>query len=449
VCRTGTHIMHFVKYREALGGGWGRGMKTCIQRWFEARTPEQRRQLAYQVVKYPSRDGWSQRDLIRLSHPYPNGYGEHYGHLLRYIAKGPQALVDLHGVVGSGTSPDWAEFLGAVELIRAEWKTMPITEVCSLIAEYTIPREALPTELLNVVYVWEAMLPTMPMTAMLRNLGKMGSLGLLTVGSTGEDTVTAALGSSEKIHASRVHPVQILSTMKIYASGKGIKGSLTWTPNKRIVSALDEAFYTSFKNVSPSNKRIRLAVDISASMDGSKIAGMEHLSAREGAAAMALVTMAVEPRADVVAYSTTMQKLDINPQRDRLNDVVNKMRALPFGGTICSLPMMDALQESDLDIEAFVSYTDSETYNGYSGWGSGYVSTSYGARSRERVEIPTVSVALKDYRQRSGLDTRHAVVAMAVNDLTLADPNDPRELDLVGFDASTPAVLSSFIAGDL
>jgi 60 kDa SS-A/Ro ribonucleoprotein len=48
-----------------------------------------------------------------------------------------------------------------------------------LINAFDLPREAIPTQWLNEVVVWEALLERMPMTAMIRNLGKMTSLGLL------------------------------------------------------------------------------------------------------------------------------------------------------------------------------------------------------------------------------------------------------------------------------
>ena len=42
-----------------------------------------------------------------------------------------------------------------------------------------LAREAVPTGLLNDPAIWDALLVDMPMTAMLRNLGKMSAVGLL------------------------------------------------------------------------------------------------------------------------------------------------------------------------------------------------------------------------------------------------------------------------------
>lgn len=40
-------------------------------------------------------------------------------------------------------------------------------------------REHIPTNLLNSVPVWQALLEKMPMTALIRNLSKLSSLGLI------------------------------------------------------------------------------------------------------------------------------------------------------------------------------------------------------------------------------------------------------------------------------
>ena len=54
-----------------------------------------------------------------------------------------------------------------------------ISAAKSVIEDYKLPREALPTELLKYKEVWDALLVDMPLTAMIRNLGKMTNVGLL------------------------------------------------------------------------------------------------------------------------------------------------------------------------------------------------------------------------------------------------------------------------------
>ena len=95
--------------------------------------------------------------------------------------------------------------------------------------------------------IWEALLEKMPMTAMIRNLGKMTNVGVLAPLSDGMSKVCEMLRNEKSLKDARVHPFSILLALKQYQAGQGDKGKLTWTPNQAIVTALDEAFYLAFK----------------------------------------------------------------------------------------------------------------------------------------------------------------------------------------------------------
>ncbi len=102
------------------------------------------------------------------------------------------------------------------------------------------------------------------------------------------------------------------------------------------------------------------------------------------------------------------------------------MSGLPFGGTDCALPMLYALDRGRA-VDTFVIYTDSETWAG---------------------DIHPVE-ALRRYRRETGIAARLIVVGMVANGFTIADPNDPGMLDVVGFDTSTPEVIGGFARGAL
>jgi 60 kDa SS-A/Ro ribonucleoprotein len=427
VCRTGTHLLHFAAYREALGGGWGRGMRRAVGNWFAEKTPQD---MAYQAVKYPSRDGWALADLLRLSHPK---LPPEHSFVAGYVVDGwPEQGPEIGTI-------DAATWLVVVETLRVAGLTA--TEKAGMIRTHRIPREAVPTELLNDPGVWDALLADMPMTAMIRNLGKMSNVGVLAPGSDASLTVVSRLMDPERLRKARVHPIAILAALKVYEQGKGERGKLTWTPDRTILAALDQAFYLAFGTVPATGLRIRAALDVSSSMDGSKVNGMPYLSAREAAAAMALVTAAVEPDVHFLAYSHTLVPLTIRPSM-RLDEVIRTMRAIPFGGTLCSLPIQQATA-SGAEVDLFVSYTDSETYNGA---GGGYY---YGLARDVPGSDMTASEALRAYRLRSGIAARHAVVAFTANEVSIADPRDAGQMDFVGLDSHMPHLLADFATGAL
>jgi 60 kDa SS-A/Ro ribonucleoprotein len=200
VCRTGTHLMHFAGYVDGMRG-WGRALRTAVAAWYE-QMPVQK--LAYQAVKYQQRDGWSHRDLLRLSHPAPGTWQRK--DVYHWITQGWPG-------VGDEPHPDQA--LGLIWAYEKAKSAKTAKEVCALISEYRLPREAVPTKWLTESSVWEALLPDMPTTALIRNLATMTRVGLLSEGSVAAAGVAAILTDESRLCAARVHPIAILSAMKV------------------------------------------------------------------------------------------------------------------------------------------------------------------------------------------------------------------------------------------
>jgi 60 kDa SS-A/Ro ribonucleoprotein len=431
VARTGTHIFQFATFVEGFRG-WGRSLRRAVGRWYAEQPVDA---LAYQAVKYRQREGVTHRDLLRLAHPAEEvsarnptlDVSAEHGRLFEWIVRGG----------------DTAGLPRVVEgFVRAQAAEKP-AETAALVREYELPREALVSEHLTSPDVWEALLERMPMTAMIRNLATMTRVGVVGRNSDGTAKVVEQLGDGERIRRARVHPIAVLAALRTYQAGRGARGQHTWNPVRVVVDALDAAFYTAFENVEPSDSRLLLALDVSGSMTGSWVAGVPGLSPRDASAALALVTAATEERYEVVGFYTGkggwkagaqrqwylghdgLTPLAISP-RQRLDDVVKEIDGLPFGGTDCALPMLYA-QAQEREVDTFVIYTDSETWAG---------------------QVHPVQ-ALADYRRVSGIPARLVVVGMVSNGFSIADPNDPGMLDVVGFDTATPQLISDFARGTL
>lgn len=404
VARTGTHILQFADYANSLRG-WGRGLRKAVGRWFTQMPVEQ---LSLQAVKYAQREGWSLRDLLRLSHPACGDDAERRA-ILNWIVR-----------------PDDAEAIAAaraLRLIEGKYQAKAATDakdIADIVRKYSLPREAIPTEALTSAEVWDALLVDMPMTAMIRNLGKMSQIGLLAPFAPASDYVAGRLRDAEQIVRARIHPFQLLLALRTYAKGRGDKGSLTWTPAGPIVEALDAAFDISFKNVKPSNKRILVGVDVSGSMRGSSCAGSPILSAVEAAAAMATFLVRTESKAHVMAFDTAAREFPLTSTQ-RLDDVVASIVKWG-GGTDLSLPVTYAL-ERKLEVDAIVILTDSETWAG----------------KQHAVQ------ALYQYRQRINPQAKLVVMAATANGGTICDPSDPLSFGVAGFDAAAPQLVMDFI----
>lgn len=420
VCRIGTHLFHFAEYVNAMRG-WGRGLRNAVGRWYVDRGADD---LAHQAVKYQQRDGWAHSDLLRLAHP--KAPSTQHDAVFRWMLSGADSLGEREvkrTVRGENRVAKYAavgELPKLIEAFEQAKRASHAGEIVKLIDEFNLPREAVPTQWLNEAVVWEALLERMPMTAMIRNLGKMTSLGLLGPFRDAKRKIIAKLRDETALKRARVHPLALLIAQKVYAQGHGEKGALKWSPVSAVVDALDDAFYASFQNVEPCSKPMLLALDVSGSMAGSMIAG-SCLSAREASAAMALVTAATESEYHIMGFSNRFIPLDITP-RMRLDDAIKRISNLPFQATDCALPMVWA-RENKLNVSAFITYTDSETF-------AGHIHPAQ---------------ALRQYRSEFVGIAKAVVVGMTSNGFTLADTNDRGMLDVVGFDTSAPAVIADFV----
>jgi len=396
VARIGTHLFNFAGFVEQFRG-WGRALRTAVTNWYNDKDTDR---LSYQLVKYRQRNGWSHRDLLRLAHPKAST-DEHQA-LYNWVTQGKacdSTIVDAFNRIQVATNKN---------------------EVVDLISNHNLPRECVPTEFLNDADVWGALLKHMPITAMVRNLGKMTSIGLLDSLNDATQHVVNSLANEDLLRRGRVHPIQILSALKTYENGRGIKGKLSWNPVTGIVDALDGAFYKTFQNVEPTGKRFYLGLDVSGSMTWGNIAGIPGLTPRVGTAAMALITAATEQNWHIAGFSDGMVPVNISP-RQRLDDAVRATEKVRMGGTDCALPMIDALKKK-VPVDTFVIYTDSETWYG---------------------DVHPTQ-ALQEYRQKMGIPAKLVVVGMISSYRTIADPKDAGMLDVVGFDTATPKIISDF-----
>lgn len=401
VCRTSTHLFQFVKAAKALGRGWGRAFKRAVANWYNDKPVDN---VAYQVIKYREREGYTHRRLMQTAHPSPGGEASRIA-LYQY----------LWGVAHQPTN--LPKLITAHELAMS--KTLTKKALIDLVIEQNLPWEALPTECNADPDIWAAMLPKMGLTALIRNLGNMSRIGLIKPLSAAEKLISQRLSNDVDLHKSRVHPFNILFALKTYNSGRGFRGSNTWEVSQPIVSALDKAFYKSFKNVVPTGKRHLFGLDVSGSMSSALMGS--NVSCAEATAALSLVTANVEPQTHVMGFANTFKDLKIRAG-DSLEEATRKTRDNNFASTDCSLPMTYALAKG-IEVDCFVVMTDNETYAG---------------------RYHPVAVLL-DYRNKMKIDAKLIVVGMTSTGFSIADPNDPGMLDLVGFDSSAPMVMADFV----
>jgi 60 kDa SS-A/Ro ribonucleoprotein len=428
VCRTGTALFQFVGYMEQFRG-WGRAAKRAVADWYLNKIPDQ---AAYQMVKYRQRDGWSQRDLLRLAKPVP-------------VTQKQDAMFKW----AAGKSGNEATGVEIIDAFETAQKAKTLAEWLRIIDQNpALTWEMLPDKALNEAGVWAMLIEKgIPQTALMRQLPRLTRLGIFN-DSEMRRIVAKQLTDPERLQKGRVHPFNVLVALKTYQSGRSLKGSSTWEPNRQVIDALDLAFYAAYKSVKPSGKRLLIALDVSGSMS-SQVAGLP-ISCREAAGALAMTFLNTEPDCEVIGFTAGGWRANAAPTasgvrrgyyghgwdggverltlsaRQRLDDVLRTIQRSDFGATDCALPMLWAKQNK-LDFDGILVVTDNETWAG-------------NVHPHE---------ALEQYKAARGLDTRFAVLACTPTPFSIADPKDPSMLDVCGLDSSVPTLITDFFRGDL
>ncbi len=141
----------------------------------------------------------------------------------------------------------------------------------------------------------------------MRSLAKLTAVGVVQPLGDQLPLVLSALGDAERIARARLHPLAILLALRTYAQGRGDRGALKWEPVQPVIDALNAAFYTAFRAVEPTGKRLLLALDVSGSMAAGRVAGTS-LTPREASAAMALMTAATEANTHIVGFTAAGER---------------------------------------------------------------------------------------------------------------------------------------------
>lgn len=401
VCRTGTHFLMFVSFADNLRG-WGTGFKAAVWNWYQTMTDSGK--LDYQLAKYRNREGWTHRDVFRLLHKPVKQMDSTTARLIGTVAKGHVAPARSYLALIE-EAKDVKNGRDMVKLLRtypgASW-------------------EMLPTEGLNYPEVWAHFLEEgMPYNALVRNLNRMSAQGILD-GGTGEAIVIADLTDPGKLKKSLMHPLNILIAKMTYGSGRSVKGSSVWTPNKNIVNALETAFLQSFDVQEPTGKNIIVALDISGSMGGPNLKDIPGLSPRTVTGVMSLALVKAEEDVSVVGFSHRLIDMKIT-KKDTLDSTIQKISGKPFGSTNCALPVTAALQQR-VPADVFLVMTDNETNTG-----------PYHAANE-----------LKKFRQSVNPKAKMIMAAMTATNKSITDSNDPQSLAIAGFDPSLPKIVQTF-----
>lgn len=407
VVRTGSHFYEWLNYTKSLRG-FGKVIREVGKNWLSR---EDVKGLAYQLLKYQQRQGFSHRDALRLFHVKPTT--EDHQLLFNWVIKGWEEL------------PTEIPSEALAQIWWYEWLKRNPDQTHEAISQGRLTHEmAAPVGKMDK-QAWQLLFNGMPIGAMLRNLGSLTELGVLRADAGANlSRVEAVLNNKEHLRKGRIHPIDVLKALKTYESGGRLgRSQKTWNPVPRIVDILETAVELSFEVVEPTGKVFMHAVDVSGSM-GSLVADM-GLSCCEIATTMALVTAKAEKNYTIRGFATDFRNLDITA-KDSFSSAVRKASNQNFGGTDASVAY-DWMIKHKFKADVVCFWTDSESWAGY--------------------KHP--SQALAEYRKKVNRNVKAVYVTLAPYRITLVDPKDSLSWDLAGFDPNTPRVIQMLATGEL
>lgn len=418
-CKIPTHLFSLLTEIKAQGGKiQGRALSRALARWYTDKEPSA---LAYHLIKYRQRNGWKHGDVLRLAHPkgYTSG-GEgkagQLGDLFAWETGKP--------IVGRGKHLSMI-----IDYLTLLQESATETDAINMIRDHRFPREGIPDKFLKSPDVWRALAVNSPMTALFRTLNRMTAVGAFD-GPAGTETlgvVTRKLTDAQAIRAAKVHPINVLSALRTYGAGQGVKGSLTWLPNADINAALDQAFVASFDAQPSMGLRVAIGIDISGSMFGGEIAKIPGLLPAEAAWALAYQMVKTEPDTTVWCFNhaiyQTTETVKVAPSYAALIKEVRK-KYWDGGSTDCGALISRALQDQR-KVDVFVVITDNEHNHG---------------------EDPMT--VLRRYREQTGINAKLIVIALTATEYSIGSTKDAGVLNIVGFDPVAPTIIRSFCSGD-
>jgi 60 kDa SS-A/Ro ribonucleoprotein len=166
--------------------------------------------LAYQLLKYQQRHGFSNRDALRLFHIKPQT--EDRDLLFKWVLNGWETLPD-RSLTESLNQIWWYEWLK-----RNPSRTKEAIIKGRLTHEMAAPVGKMDRD------AWQLLFEDMPIGALLRNLGSLTEIGVLAHSKENRawkknlDRVANILNSKDRLRKGRIHPIDILQALKTYKS---------------------------------------------------------------------------------------------------------------------------------------------------------------------------------------------------------------------------------------
>lgn len=383
--KTSTDLFSWIDFvkntKSSYGSGMGRAKRRVIQEFYDMSDDS----LAYQMVKYRSREGWSHKDVMRVGHPFLKNK-----ELAQFALGNDFNVNEVPSIVQGFTKMSSAK---------------NIEDVLDILDEYkNLPWETVPTEFLKEFDVWNKLLENnaIPQVAMVRKLKVFIDNRFFHKSATFRREVESKIVDGAKNRP--LHP------MNYFLAFSNLTYNVLNVPTSTL-DALEEAFELSFKSVPSLGEKMKICVDVSGSM----VWNNSHIQAL----AAGLVLLKQEPSSEFYTFSDSESKSNITPSTSIQDALKSKFNS---AGTNIGSVIKGAIDDNKF-YDSFVILTDSDV--------------NYGHR---------VDNLINQYREKVNPNAKIITIAQVTNEFSLTSGDDDKSLNIAGIRPDSIQAVNYFIS---
>ncbi|XP_011708161.1 PREDICTED: 60 kDa SS-A/Ro ribonucleoprotein-like [Wasmannia auropunctata] len=442
ICASTPNFILFVKFVSKLcrekdlnyiTQGWGQGLRKAINNWYLSKNSLE---FIECVTKYRSRYGWKHKDIVKMAHP--NGNSPENKIILKYVIYGLEKTKKDIIADQITETPDITKLLEYMKNIEDFKHCEDELEAARKVEINGFSLDHVPGQFLKSKEVWNSLVMSMDVVALLNNLQRIHNLGCLGPDEPAVEKVTERLTDSHCIESSAVHPALIFITLKNYeCSGKFLtyekrkvrelakKPEPPKYPNLKITDALKEAFRLSFKNIQSTKLRYLVTISTNKAMETSTWQN-GNMTGLETAALIALTLLRSEENVTIATFRNVGIYI-VNVQgTDSYDDILNAIRSasrVHQGSTNPSKPILWA-KNKPKQYDVFINIMD-QIFQKHD-------------ESQEH---------LISYKEDQNLPDTKLITCALCSSSPYRKTHDRHVLTINGFDATVPNVIQAFARG--
>ncbi|CAG9769574.1 unnamed protein product [Ceutorhynchus assimilis] len=319
LCQSDEEFFMFIKYytERKPKSKMPSSIEKLVRKYYTKKSPLE---LAQSVASCNKMHTWTHKDLIKLAHfksdtPLKNV-------VVNYI---------LNKKLSDKATDEELEVLDIILKSDKLKRTNEVVEAVPILTTHKFTMNQVSSRLHENAEVWSAAIQNMSIQQILPCIEKLHKLHLIKPETTIRNHLSDLLTSPEKVKASKIHPIEVFTYMKrLEKGGKPINIKLlnylqnekklgsaelekvqtrTRVKKAEILKILNKCFELACSNVSPTNKRFLVTIDVASNAKEELCIGNKVLSLLEAACAYAIVLLRVEK--DVMIATHKDDKIEL------------------------------------------------------------------------------------------------------------------------------------------